>query len=102
MYKIINTASFERDLDSIMDYLINSLQTKNAAVRLLERTEEIVSHISENPYMFPLYYDKEIAERGYHFAVIGNYLLFYTISEEKRTVILSRLLYGRRNIPEQL
>ena len=100
MYNVITSASFEKDLDNITDYFINSLNSKNAATHLLDCTEEIISHISENPYMYPVYHDKDIAERGYHYSVIGNFLLFYAINEINKTVVLSRLLYGRRNISE--
>ena len=100
MYNVITSASFEKDLDNIIKYFINSLNSKNAAVHLLDRTEEITSHISENPYMYPVYHDKKITEREYHYSVIGNFILFYTINEINKTVVLSRLLYGRRYIPE--
>ncbi len=36
-------------------------------------------------------------KREYHRMVVKNYVVLYTIDFEKKTVFISRMIYGRRN-----
>lgn len=101
-YKLIISQSFEDDLDNILSYIYHKLYNPAAATRLLSKAEEIVSYIVENPFLYPLYHDERLAEKGYHYAVISNYLLFYTVDEAKKTINISRLLYGSQNITNKI
>lgn len=52
--------------------------------------------------MYPLYHDEKIAARGYHYAVVGNFLIFYKINEAEKSVFIARFLYGGQKINEQI
>lgn len=41
--------------------------------------------------------DPVLASWGIRFVIINNYLAFYTIDEEKQTVIIVRFLYQKSN-----
>jgi plasmid stabilization system protein ParE len=41
--------------------------------------------------------DEYLAEKGIKFVMIKNYMMFYTINEDEKTVIVIRFLYGRRD-----
>ena len=97
-YKLTVTESFESDLDNVLEYISQKLLNPAAADRLLKRTEEKINLICENPFMYPLYHDDTISEKGYHYAVVSNYILFYTVEETEKIIILSRFLYGGQNI----
>jgi hypothetical protein len=58
--------------------------------------------IKENPHIFPLYHNEAIAGKGYRYTVIGNYLLFYRINEEKKTTTIESFIYGKVDISEAL
>lgn len=70
-YKLVISQSFADDLDDILSYISNKLYNHTAAKRLLANAEDVVSYIKDNPFLYPLYHDKKLAERGYHYAVIS-------------------------------
>jgi plasmid stabilization system protein ParE len=41
--------------------------------------------------------DEYLAQKGLKFALIKNYLLFYIIGGDEKTVTVIRFLYGRRD-----
>ena len=102
MYKTVISDAFEADLDSALTYIETELFNAGAAANLLDRAEETVACIAENPLMYPLYHDEDIAARGYHYAIVGNYLIFYKINETAKSVFIARFLYGGQNITEQI
>lgn len=101
-YKLVISQSFADDLDDVLSYISDSLYNPTAANRLLGKVEKVITYIRDNPFLYPLYHDEELAERGYHYAVISNYLLFYTINETEETVKIARFLYGRQNITNKI
>lgn len=101
-YRLDITESFENDVSAVIEYISHKLYNPSAAERLLKNAEKIVSEISENPFLYPLYHDEIIAEKGYHYAVISKYLIFYLIDETNKIIHISRFLYGGQNIIEIL
>ncbi|MCM1060837.1 MAG: type II toxin-antitoxin system RelE/ParE family toxin [Eubacterium sp.] len=74
------------------------LDNPPAAQRLLNNVADKILLIEENPLLYPLYHDEYLAARGYRFAVIANYLLFYKVDEADKTIYFLRLIYGYQNI----
>ncbi len=89
-YELTITESFESDLDNVLEYISQKLSNPAAADRLLKRTGEKINLICEDPFMYPLYHDDNISERGYRYAAISNYILYYTIEETEKIIILSQ------------
>ncbi|MBQ8781312.1 MAG: type II toxin-antitoxin system RelE/ParE family toxin [Oscillospiraceae bacterium] len=101
-YKLVISQSFADDLDDVLNCISHKLYNPTAANTLLANADEVVSYIKDNPFLYPLYHDEKLAERGYHYAVISNYLLFYTIDETEETVNIARFLYGGQNITNKI
>lgn len=97
-YKLYITESFENDVSSVISYISHKLHNPAAAERLLKNAEENVYEIAENPFLYPLYHDEKIAEKGYHYAVVSKYLIFYSIDESNKIIHVSRFLYGGQNV----
>ncbi len=74
MYNLITTDMFKDDLDEALDYIVNRLYNPSAATRLMDKISDIFSLLEENPFIFPIYHDSEIAKLGYRFAVVAKYL----------------------------
>jgi plasmid stabilization system protein ParE len=89
-------------LDAVLDYITNTLYSPQAALRMLQKANDKIGLIKENPHLFPLYHNKVIAEKGYRFTIVGNYLLFYRVNEEAKIITIESFIYGRQNIPEAL
>lgn len=72
-------------------------QNPNAADNLLDAATEQIGSLADLPQKFHLVDDPVLASWGIRFVIINNYLAFYTIDEEKQTVIIVRFLYQKSN-----
>lgn len=101
-YKLIVALSFENDLDETFDYISNKLYSPLSAQNLLNKTEKIISNINDNPFLYPECRNESLAQKEYHYAIVNNYLLFYSVDENTEQINILRFLYGRRSIDEIL
>jgi toxin ParE1/3/4 len=97
MYQLIFAQQFKSDLQSCVDYVRKKLQNPIAAKDLRNKVKETYKLLRENPYMRPLVKDEELAEKGYRFISVKNYLIFYVIDEPAQKVDLVAFMYARRN-----
>lgn len=101
-YRLDISQNFEEDLDATLDYISHKLHSPVAAKNLLHSTEEKLKLILENPQLYPLYHDEYLAKKGYRYAIVSNYLVFYVIDDEKQIIHIVRFLYGGQNITNSL
>ena len=52
--------------------------------------------------MITLFFTRNAALKGLHYAIENNYLLFYSVDENAKQINILRFLYGRRNIEDIL
>lgn len=64
---------------------------------LLDDIENESAVLAENPYLFSLSHDEHIAHRGIRHVKVKNYMLFYTVNEDARTITTIRMLYARQD-----
>ena len=93
-YKLEFTQTFEKDLDSILDYIVNKLFNPTAAKSLYKNVKSTFASVAEFPEMFPLHPLEQLSKMGYHYCQIGNYLAFYTVDVEEQTVYARAMVYG--------
>ena len=60
----------------------------------IEKHEEILGH---SPNIYPFVPDEYLAENGIKYVMVKNYIMFYTINEDEKTVNVIRFLYSRRD-----
>jgi addiction module RelE/StbE family toxin len=87
----------EEDLDGIFGYIANTLEAPVAANRLMMKIEKAIQTLKDTPRIGPKCRDKILSKKGYRKLIIDNYIAFYLVSDEDRTVIVMRVIYGRRN-----
>lgn len=97
-YRLEFTETFEKDLDSILDYMINKLLNPTAAATFYKNVKNTFGKVADHPEMFPLHPLKRLADKGYHFCPIGNFLAFYTIDSEQQTVYAAAIVYGAMDL----
>ena len=97
MYLIKITEPAERDLQDAAKYIAIELKNRTAANRLLDDVYEAVNSLEEMPSRHTLVDDDVLSGCGIRFFPIHNYLVFYAIREEIKTVVIERFLYGRRD-----
>ena len=88
----------EDDLNEIVDYLLE--YSTDAANAFIDKLESLESRLSIFPESAPSIRDKRLQSMGYRVAVIGDYLLFYTLRNE--TVYVMRIIHSKRNYLELL
>jgi len=54
------------------------------------------------PLRHQLYQEEPWHSKGLRFLPIDSYLVFYVVQEEDKTVVIIRIMYGKRNIELQL
>jgi plasmid stabilization system protein ParE len=96
-YAIHITSKAERDLNEALDYIEFNLLNPEASDNLLDKTEEKINELSFMPKKYKTVDDPVLSAWGVRLIIISNYLAFYIIDEDSKTVHIIRFLYGKRN-----
>lgn len=95
-YKIIFTDSAKEEMQNIFDYISEKLNNKLVADSLMNRIEIVLLRLKQMPFLTTKVHIKP-QNKIYRRLVINNYIILYKIEEEKKQVIIHRVLYGRRD-----
>ena len=96
-YSLNITDIAEDDILSTAKYITDVLKNPVAANNLLDEIERHEEILEKTPNIYPLVSDEYLAEKGLKYVIIKNYLMFFTIDENKKAVNVIRFLYGRRD-----
>jgi addiction module RelE/StbE family toxin len=92
-YRIRTLPIAEKELAVIDEYLSHFYES--TAARFFERYDRQTSLLENMPYMGAVYKD-------YRRLVVLDYLVFYKVDEESKTVSIYRVLHGARDIERDL
>ena len=101
-YNIVYSAQAKRDLRSIYEYIAFKLLAPEAAGKQAQRIMNEVLNLNEMPMRYKLYGEEPWSSYGLRVFPIGNYLVFYIVLEQKNVVNIVRIMFGGRDINEQL
>ncbi|MDR1563594.1 MAG: type II toxin-antitoxin system RelE/ParE family toxin [Oscillospiraceae bacterium] len=96
-YKIQFTGPAKHDLEAVTKYITEELKNKDAAKNLVLLSREAAFSLEEMPSRNALVRDEALAGQGLRLLPVRNYLIFYVVREEAKTVTIERFLYGRRD-----
>lgn len=96
-YNIEITEPAERDLFEIGNYIAKELLEPGIAAKVVNKIAENVFELEEMPLRNALVADERLAQQGIRKVVVDNFIVFYIVSEERKTVIIIRILYGKRD-----
>lgn len=102
MYDIRYLPIAQRDMEEIVLYISDVLKAPKAAVELLDELERGILRLREYPYSCRVYEPVKRLETEYRALVVKNYLVFYTVLEDTKTVEIRRVVYGKMNLPQLL
>jgi toxin ParE1/3/4 len=83
----------EEDFTEIVTYI--AAQRPNAAEALAQKIEKNLTLLAPNPYLGRIPNEPELADLGYRYLVVENYLIYYV--REERTVFVHRIIHGPRD-----
>ena len=101
-WTVVYTERAERDLRSIFEYIAFSLLEPEIAKNQSRRIMDAVAKLNEMPLRYHLYEKEPWYSKGLRVLPIDNYLAFYLPVKSTTTVVVVRIMYGGRNIEEQL
>lgn len=93
--KIKITSAALQDIKDIKEYISNVLANPDAAKRTIDKIRRSYLSLSDTPFIGISLKNKININTSYRFLTSGNYLIFYFVKE--KTVIISRIIYGRRD-----
>ena len=97
MYHIDITQPAENDIKEAVQYIAEQLLNPSAAGKLLDAAERAIFSLHDMPHRYALLKEDDLARLGLRFMPVKNYLVFYVIREEKKTVVIQRFLYCKRD-----
>ena len=97
MSKLLVSPAADRDLDSILSYLINELCNPQAAGNLLDEVEAAYDALVENPEAFEMCRDQRLVELEYRKVQVGNYLMIYQYDSELDEINVLRFFHESQN-----
>ena len=97
MYKTEFLPIARQDMIDIVRYIAVKLKNPIAAERLAVELTQTADQIAEFPYANPVYMPVRPLKHEYRKLSVKNYLMFYWVDEEKKTVTVVRIIYAMRD-----
>lgn len=101
-YQIQYTPLAYEDLDRIDSYIAETLVNPSVADRLMEKMETSIHQLKEFPYIGSEVADPYLAAKGYRKLVVDNYIVFHLVNDERRMVLIMRVIHGAREYRDLL
>ena len=92
----------EKDLKEIISYIAHTLGDKTAAARFLDRFEKAVLEACDFPESGETVTNEFLPKGDFRKKLVGEYVCIYTPDDEKKIIYILGIIYGRRDMNEQL
>lgn len=97
MYSLVTTQRFDTHFQDILDYIAFELENPRAALNFADGLEELMDCLTLMPKLYPVYGSTHSRpEIEYRYIAFGNYVIFYSIDETEKRVVLEDIIYGKR------
>jgi len=96
-YNILITEPAEEDLYEIGAYISKELLEPENAKKVILKIAKGINSLEDMPLRNALVVDERLAIRGIRKIIIDNFIVFYIVTEENKTVTIIRILYNRRD-----
>ena len=96
-YNIKLTEEARSDLDDAVTYITERLSNKAEAESLIMEFTEKLQLLVTSPEVYTLCENPRLRKNAYRRFVIGNYIVFYKISEVDKIVYIIRIVYEKRD-----
>ena len=93
-YKVELSIQAKEDYKSIIRYIKYKLLEPNIAERYAELIKNEINILKYNPQKFAIIDYDMIKKYKFRKLIIKNYIAFYRINEDEKTVNVERILYG--------
>jgi plasmid stabilization system protein ParE len=97
MYSLNFTEIVQEDIDASYKYIAEKLGAPGAAENLIEEIIEKLNYIKETPYSRALVQDHYLASLGIRSIKVKNYVLYFNVNENEKSINVIRFFYNKRN-----
>ena len=101
-YEVIVSDQADQDLRGIYEYIAMELLSPDNAAGHLDRLEAAILNLDTFPEGHRLYEEEPWHSRNLRVFPVDNYVVFYIPDKDELTATVIRVIYGGRNIEEQL
>jgi plasmid stabilization system protein ParE len=101
-YDVTLTEQAENDLRGIFEYIAYDLLSPDNAAGQLDRIEEKILSLDENPERFRQYEREPWKKRNTRVMPVDNYVVFYIPDDTVKKVTVIRVMYSGREVDKQL
>ena len=98
MYKVLFRNLAEQDVIETLTYIKKKLKNPQAAAALSKALKDAVKSLTTMPYINPVMFPAFPLKREIRTKLVKNYLVLYSVNEEKKTVTIERVLYARKDL----
>ena len=96
-YQITVTPDAEADLSELRDYIANVLRSPETARSYLHHLRREIGSLSEMPARIKAVDEEPWHSRGIRKLIVKNFLVYFRIVEEQKTVYILNVIYARRD-----
>ena len=94
-YQVILTPLALEHIQRITDYIAESLQAPDTALRWLDRTEQAIASLETMPLRFRTVDEEPWHTKGIRRMLEGNYFVYYVVDEAASIVRVIAVVYAR-------
>lgn len=94
-YNVMLSPKALRDIDSIYEYIANTLVEPNTALQLVNEIETAIRSLSSLPNRGAVRKVGAYANQGYRQLLVKNYLIIYRVDEVKKEVLVVTVQHSR-------
>ena len=98
MYKLEYLQTAIDDMNNIVYHITNKLNNRVAALNIATAFIKEANNILTFPYGNPEYTPINKTKFKYHRTKVKNFLMFYNINEETKTITIMRVLHQKQSI----
>ena len=102
IFKVEIATQAKADLRGIYEYIAFTLLSPQNAARQLDRLEKAIMSLDNMPMRFRRYETEPWYSRDLRIMPVDNFVVLYIPNEETGIVTVTRVMYGGRDIDEQL
>lgn len=91
-YKIVFTEKAKNELERIYEYISKEFKANRVAENLVMKMKNTIMRLER----FPLSCEsvRDIGSNQYRKLLVDNYIVFYIVNNENKSVIIARIIYG--------
>jgi toxin ParE1/3/4 len=96
-YRVIPSIQAEKDILAIVEYILHESNCTETTQKILNTLNKQIKSLDTMPKRFALVADERLAQKGFRLMPVKNYIIFYVVEEQSKTVNIVSVLHNKRD-----